>query len=74
MYLISLMNMNITANQPASPMPHAHAHAPVCEYFAPCSMACSKTVANSLAFALYLPNEIDACSFSGPEHFSPGLR
>ena len=27
---ISLMNMNITANQPASPMPYAHApHAPL---------------------------------------------
>ena len=31
---------------------------------------CSKTVENSLAFALYLPNAIDACSFSGPEQFS----
>ena len=28
---------------------------------------CSKTVENSLAFAVYLPNEIDAFSFSGPE-------
>ena len=35
---------------------------------------CSKTVENSLAFALYLPNEIDAFSFSGPEQFSSGLR
>ena len=31
-------------------------------------------VENSLAFALYLPHEIDAFSFSGPEQFSSGLR
>ena len=31
---------------------------------------CSKTVENSLAFALYLHNKIDASRFSGPEQFS----
>ena len=35
-------------------------------------MRCSKTIENSLAFALCLLKEIDASRFSGPEQFSAG--
>ena len=67
------MNMNITANQPASPMPHAPCPCPVCEYFAPCSMACSKLSKITRVF-LCFSNEIDAFFISGArtifQHFS----
>ena len=57
--------------------PHAHAHAPCpmphaprLRVLCPALNGVLKNTLNSLAFALYLPNEIDAFSFSGPEQFS----
>ena len=67
--------MNITANQPASPMPMPYAHAlcPICEYFAPCSIACPKPSKIARVF-LSFSDEINVFFIFGArtifQHFS----
>ncbi len=62
----SLMNMNITVNQPAQPSPAQPSHLQAVDL--PPSNA-SKTIEKIIAFAICLHEEIDASRFSGPEQF-----
>ena len=66
---ISLMKMNITVNQPAQPAQLQQAHLQAVDL--PPSNA-SKTIEKIIAFAICLPNEMDASRFLGPEHFFAG--
>ena len=58
--------MNIVFGQPASPAQPSQPFVQFCGTL-PHRSRCAKTVENSLAFAVYLPTEFDAFSFSGPE-------
>ena len=71
-YIYILNEYEYHSESTSQPHAHAHAHALFASTL-PFGARCSKTIAKSLAFTLYLPNEIDAFSFSGPEQFSLGL-
>ena len=68
----SLMNMNITVNQPAQPSPAQPASQPRLQAVDLPPSNASKTIEKIIAFPKSLPTKIDASRFSGTEHFFAG--
>ena len=66
----SLLNMNITVNQPAQPsQPSPASHLQAVDLP---PLNASKTIEKIIAFAICLPTKTDASRSSGPEQFFAG--
>ena len=69
----SLMNMNITVNQPAQPsQPVPRLQAAPFASSSPPTIECIENSQKIIAFTIYLPTKIDASRFSGPEQIFAG--